>query len=109
MLILPGSFIAGLLTYLILSYLYTPIRISIPLSILISTLIFSLNKYYFLPESNMKDKRRLRQHNAKGYSYTYGSRNLVFIWAYGILISILIATSVSEQNYYRSSYVSWEK
>src|SRR5215211_4350464 len=98
MLSLPGSFIAGLLTYLVLSYLYIPIRISVPLSILISTLIFGLNNYYFFPRPNMKEKRKIRQHNIEGSSYVYGSLDFFFIWVYGILFSILFLTSVPEQD-----------
>src|SRR5215216_4112806 len=107
-LFLPGSIIAGLLTYLALSYLYTPTRISVPLSILISTLIFGLNNYYFFPQSNMKEKRELRQQGIEGSSCVYGSRDFIFILVYGILLSILFITSVSEQDEFRS-YIPWEQ
>jgi hypothetical protein len=38
--------IAGLAVYIILSYLLVPVRITIPLAIIISVLIFGLTKYY---------------------------------------------------------------
>ncbi len=107
-LLLPGSIIAGLLTYLVLSYLYTPTRISVPLSILISTLIFGLNSYYFFPLSNMKEKRELRQQISERFSNIYGSLHFFFILVYGILLSILFLTSVSEQDVLRS-YLPWEQ
>jgi hypothetical protein len=106
-LILPGSVLAGLLVYSILAYLYTPIQISIPLSILISTLVLGLNKYYFTPQKDREDERESREHTIGGNPSDH-VKNLVFIWSYGILISILIATSISEQNNY-TSYVSWER
>ena len=107
-LILPGCFIAGLLIYSILAQFHTPLGVSIPLSILISILIFGLNKFYFTPQTDPEDKRKSQEHFIRGNFFTRGSINLVFIWSYGILISILIATSISDQNNYES-YVSWEK
>jgi hypothetical protein len=107
-LILPGCFIAGLIIYSILAQFHTPIGVSIPLSILISILIFGLNKFYFTPQTDREDKRKSQEHFIRGNFSTRGSLNLVFIWSYGILISILVATSISEQNDYKS-YVSWEK
>src|SRR5918998_3546267 len=107
-LILPGSVISGFFIYSVLASLYTPIQVSIPLSILISILIFGLNKFYFTQQTNAEDKRKSQEHFIGGSFYTCGSLNLVFIWSYGILVSILIATSISEQNDYKS-YVSWEK
>jgi hypothetical protein len=38
--------IAGLAVYIILSYLFVPVRVTIPLAIIISVLIFGLTKYY---------------------------------------------------------------
>jgi hypothetical protein len=107
--VLPGSFVAGLLIYSILSFLYTPIGISIPLSILISTLVFGLNSYYFLPRSiTTKENERIRQHNINASSYVYRSLDFFVVWVYGILFSILFLTSVSEQEEF-SSYIPWEQ
>jgi hypothetical protein len=106
MLLLPGFFIGGLLTYLILSYLHIPTTISLPLSILISTLIFGLNNYYFFPRKNMKENRKIGENDIKGSSYVYGPLDFFFIWVYGILLLLLFLTSVSEQAEFRS-YIPW--
>ena len=53
---LVGPLIAGFAVYLILSYLFVPHRIAIPLAIIISTLIFGLTKYYTATKRNVKDK-----------------------------------------------------
>jgi membrane associated rhomboid family serine protease len=58
LLILQGCFIAGLL-----SYLYTPIKVSVALSIIISALIFGLNKYYLFPQSNIEQTRNFQRRN----------------------------------------------
>ena len=57
-LLLPGSIIPGLLAYFVLSFLSTPTRISVPLSILISILIFGLNSYYFYPTAKQKREEK---------------------------------------------------
>src|SRR5688572_24219113 len=105
-LLIPGSIIGGLLTYFVLSYLATPTGISVTLSILISALIFGLNSYYFYPLPNKNEKRKVRQHNTEGFSNTYNSLDFLYICVYGILFSILVITSVSDQDVLRS-YVPW--
>ena len=56
----------------------------------------------------MKEKRELRQQGIARSSYVYGSLDFFFILVYGILLSILFLTSVSEQYEFRS-YVPWEQ
>jgi len=56
----------------------------------------------------MKEKRELRQQGIEGSSCFYGSRDFIFILVYGILLSILFLTSVSEQDEFRS-YIPWEQ
>ena len=107
-LLIPGSIIAGLLTYFVLSYLATPTGISVPLSVLISILIFGLNNYYFFPLPNKKEKSKTRKHNTDGFSNTYGSLDFFYICVYGILFSILVITSVSDHEVLRS-YVPWRQ
>ena len=53
---LAGPLIAGFAVYLILSYLFVPYSIAIPLAIVISTLIFGLTKYYTATKHNVNDK-----------------------------------------------------
>jgi hypothetical protein len=48
-----GSLIAGIAVYFVLSYLIAPLRVTIPLAIIISILIFGLSKYY--TANNNKD------------------------------------------------------
>ena len=48
--------IAGFAVYLILSYLFVPYSIAIPLAIVISTIIFGLTKYYTATRHNVNDK-----------------------------------------------------
>jgi ABC-type multidrug transport system fused ATPase/permease subunit len=43
---LAGPLIAGLAVYIVLSYLFVPLRITTPLAIIISVLVFGLSKYY---------------------------------------------------------------
>lgn len=49
------SIFAGFLVFAVLSYLYVAPRITIPLSVVISTLIFGLTKYYSRPDIDSKD------------------------------------------------------
>ena len=44
--VLPGALISGLTIYFIFSYLFIPIKITIPISFIISLLVFGLTKYY---------------------------------------------------------------
>src|ERR671924_620369 len=47
LLALPGPLLSGLTIYLIFSsYLLVPLRITVPISIIMSTLIFGLTNYY---------------------------------------------------------------
>jgi hypothetical protein len=56
--ILAGPLIAGLAVYLILSYLFVPLRVTIPLAIIISVLIFGLSGYYIANNKINDDKSR---------------------------------------------------
>src|ERR1051325_5554700 len=44
--VLPGALISGLTIYFIFSYLFMPIKITIPVSFIISLIVFGLTKYY---------------------------------------------------------------
>ena len=71
---LVGPMIAGFAAYLVLSYLFVPHNIAIPLAIMISTLIFGLTRYYTVIKHTVDDKSskvvtlndiELRQHLQK--------------------------------------------
>jgi hypothetical protein len=69
--------IAGLAVYLILSYLFVPLRVTIPLAIIMSVLIFGLSKYYAANNNNYdnyKDKtRKVAPTTAKAAKSTYST------------------------------------
>jgi hypothetical protein len=123
---LPGPLIAGFAVYLILSYLFVPNRIAIPLAIIISTLIFGLTWYYTNIKNNSNEKRSeivtsnevlgqnlQRQETAKMFdnnSYTLSVfANLFFVIGYAICLIIvaphfLISSPSSEE-----IFVPWEQ
>ncbi|HZD82724.1 MAG TPA: hypothetical protein VE076_07605, partial [Nitrososphaeraceae archaeon] len=49
---LPGALISGLTIYFIFLYLFIPNRITLPVSIVISLLVFGLTKYYTADQAN---------------------------------------------------------
>jgi hypothetical protein len=49
----------GLAAYLILSYLFVPLRFIIPLAIITSVLIFELSEYYAANYNNGKSRNNL--------------------------------------------------
>jgi hypothetical protein len=57
LLTIAGPLVAGVVVYFILSYLFVPLRVTIPLAITISVLIFGLSKYY-TANNNDNDKSR---------------------------------------------------
>ena len=58
LLILPGCLLAGLSAYSILLYLLVPITITLPLSLIISVLVFGLTKYYFSYEDGKEETKK---------------------------------------------------
>jgi hypothetical protein len=54
---LAGPLVAGMAVYLILSYLFAPLRVTIPLTIIIPVLIFGLCKYYTANNNNNNDDK----------------------------------------------------
>ena len=71
---------AGLAVYLILSYLFVPLRVTIPLAMIMSVLIFGLAKYYSANNDNYdnyKDKsRKVATTKAAKSSYSTVRSNL---------------------------------
>ena len=105
-LLLPGSIIPGLLAYFVLSLLSTPTRISVPLSILVSILVFGLNIYYFILLPNRKQKGKLQRQHITEFTNSFSSLYVLFICIYGILLSMLVLTSVTNQEVL-GLYVPW--
>jgi hypothetical protein len=64
--------IAGLAVYIVLSYLFVPLRVTTPLAIIISVLIFGLSKYY-ANSSNNSEKGRKSETTIKKAAKIYNS------------------------------------
>ena len=84
-LIMPGCLLAGLSAYSILSYLLVPIAITLPLSLVISILVFGLTKYY-LPYENRKEETR-KSLDASGESTM---ANITFVAIFVVVLFIII-------------------
>src|SRR5919107_488704 len=63
---LAGPLIAGLAVYLILSYLFVPDRIAVPLAIVITILIFGLSRYYAILGNNNGNNGRKAEITSTG-------------------------------------------
>jgi hypothetical protein len=96
----------GILAYFILSILSTPIRISVPLSIFISILVFGLTAYYFNLLPDTREKRKLQSYHISGFSNSFTSMFVLFVCIYGILLSTLVVTFVTNQEVLMS-YFPW--
>src|SRR6266487_3808600 len=59
LLAVPGSLIAGIVTYFVMSIFFIPFRITVPETIVVSILVFGLTKYYGTPnQRQLQDKDR---------------------------------------------------
>src|SRR2546426_10087754 len=88
---LPSSVWVGLFVYAILSSMFTPLRITIPVSIIMSVLIFGLTNYY-------SNKTNQSNSTVNKIAWDTSSLNIVFVEAYvGLLIvSFLLPNHNSE-------------
>jgi hypothetical protein len=103
-LILPGALISGFSVYFTLSYVLIPNIISLPLSIIITVLIFGLAKYYYdYKEENTQERNNVRK--IKKIS-SEGMRNIVFIAIYVILLAVLVNSSFNGDS---GLFINWEK
>ena len=105
-LIFPGAVFSGLSVFSILSFLTVPIGFSLPLSIIVSVLIFGLTSYY----SPQKQHETSVLTNAKNIEIRSGERNrttsILFLVLYAALLLILITSSSRGAS---GLFVDWEK
>jgi len=112
-LFLPGTVLSGFLVYYILSdLLVVPLRISIPLAIILSALIYALTRYYcsnYGNKSHGDNRSLLRTRFAKNDCFyypkilkkdTYSYENLLNVFFVFIYISLLVVVGVGSFDYY---------
>ena len=102
--IFPGVLISGLSVYFILSYLLMPIRITLPLSIIISVLIFGLTRYYYAHKEQTTIRNNAQQIEKK--SAESSITNFVFIVTYIVLLAVLVNSS---SNATSGLFIDWQK
>jgi hypothetical protein len=102
---LAGSILSGLSVYFALSYLLIPIRITIPLSVLICILIFGLTKYY---HSWIEEKKGEIKGVSAILKKSYGTSivDISFILVYIILLFILLSSSFNQTE---ELFTDWQK
>ncbi len=116
LLALPGSLIAGVVTYAVMSIFFIPIRITVPEAIIVSILVFGLTKYYGIPnamELKVKNRRGIGSYQNNDNSIHYGiddSNNIpiteiLFVSIYVILL--LIVSFFPHSNLVL--YISWNE
>ena len=125
-LFLPGTVLSGFLVYYILSdLLVVPLRISIPLAIILSVLIYALTRYYcsnYGSKSHGDNKSLRRARFAKNDCLyypkilkkdTYSYENLLNVFFVFIYISLLVVVGVGSFDYYtfeitsNSVFIPW--
>ena len=109
------SSFAGVLIYSVLSYLYVEPRITIPISIVMSTMIFGLTKYYSTPDIDSKDVQktdftpRNNQQNNSPMSYCEKDSSnvslIVFVIIY--IIAIIVCSFSYQQNFH--IFTNWDE
>ena len=90
---LPGPVLSGLAMYFILSYFFVPFRITIPLSVIMSILIFGLTNYYQDKRTNQSESKLTE------INFNKSSLNIIFVIIY-IFLLIIILTSKPNSDIY---------
>jgi hypothetical protein len=103
-LIFPGALFSGFSIYIILSYLLIPIRITLPLSIIISVLIGALTKYYAYKEENTTERKRVQTIRKEWHESKI--TNIVLVVVYIVLLAVLANSSSHGSS---GLFTSWEK
>jgi hypothetical protein len=101
----PGAFLSGIFVYFAMSYMLIQNPISIPLSIIISILVFGLTRYY----SESKQENNLSNNKLKKteqISTEYYLQNGIFIITYCVFLAIVISASFSGT---QGIFVDWDK
>jgi len=99
LLTLVGPILSGLFIYFVLSSLLTPLRMSVPLSILISVVIFGLCSYYSKDHDGSQCKNSRNQ--------TSSDRSIMNFFFIAIYLLAIIFTFLSQGN--PQVFVSWQK
>jgi hypothetical protein len=102
---LPGTILSGLSVYFVLSYLLIPIRITIPISVLICILIFGLTKYYHSWIEKKKGEIKEVVATVKKLHGT-GIADISFILVYIILLFILLSSAFNQTG---EIFTDWQK
>ena len=106
--------ISSIFIYFILSYLLIPSKITIPLSIIMSTLIFGLTRYYSTPPSehgSQSTTSNIIWDSENNKSIDDGNGNnesqysLVFVIIYGILLAVCALISKPDSHI----FVNWNE
>src|SRR5438093_3864834 len=105
-----SSFSSGLFVYFVLSYLLVMPRISIPISVSVSTLIFGLTRYYRAPYSDKHDTKSIAPNSTlSSYDDSDGVNDpqpvTIFVILYGIILAISTFISKPESNI----FISWSQ
>ena len=108
LLIFLGPILSGVFIFVIFSMLLIPIRISIPLTIVASFLIFWSTKYYFssnyYKNDNVMDKTHLSISNNNQTIDDKSFLKLLFVIIYSIFLTITFVTS-----YNSNIFVTWSE
>ena len=131
-LLLPGSILSGLLVYYVLSHLLlVPLRIVIPLTIILVVLIFALARYYCSDyrTKNIFDNSTLRRsrlsNNADSYYPQMPKKdeikntdsqqnilNVLFVIVYAVLLAVVTLGSFNYQSFEaikNGVFIPWEQ
>ena len=98
---LPGPLISGIIVYFVLSSLVIPFRITGPISIIISVLIFGLANYYSNEKANEHQYGNIRE------TTQYHKKSISNIFFAGAYIILIIFAFLSERN--SEIFVHWEQ
>jgi len=112
LLIAATSIIAGLVVYSVLSYLLMPTRIIVPISVIMSILIFGLIEYYSRPQIDpyyTEDRRsslRNSEQNHVGRTMQIENGSLSIV-TFVILFAIILAIPAFTNNEVTDIYIHW--
>ena len=106
--VLLGPVLTGIFIFVILYYLLVPLRINLPLTIVMSVLVLGLTKYY-LPNDHyfnkvLSDKAAVIDNNKKQIMDEKTRSSLLFVIVYSIFLAITFFTSDSS-----NIFVPWSQ
>ena len=107
-----GSIISGFFVYSILSYLFVASRITVPISIIVSILIFGLTKYYSTSDLNANQTRKdltsidNEQNDILTTERKRENRDLTSVTFVTIFLILIFITSSSNQDDFHI-FINW--